>query len=184
MKRWMAAILVILMLCGCSGGEELDPALALRAAMQNSGCSFDAVITADYGNMTYTFNLGCQADKEGNLQFSVKEPESISGIKGSISAGIGKLTFDDIALSFELLADGQMTPVSAPWIMTKALLSGYILSGGSDGEYHRVTIRETYEEDAMTVDIWLDAENKPVQAEILWKERRIVTIRVENFMIL
>ena len=183
MKRLMAVVLLVLLLTGCSGdGEELDRAMALRSKLlASSGCSFDAAITADYGNKTYSFCTACQADAQGNVTFSVTAPESIAGISGKISDDGGKLTFDETALGFELLADGQVTPVSAPWLLVKTLRSGYVTSCGMDGEQVRVSIDDSYEEDALHVDIWLDQQNIPLRAEILFRDRRILSLEIENF---
>lgn len=183
MKRLIAVVLSVLLLTGCSGdGGELDRAMALRSKLlASSGCSFDAVITADYGDKTYSFSVTCQADAQGNVTFKVTEPESIAGISGNISDEGGKLTFDDTALGFELLADGQVTPVSAPWLLVKTLRSGYVTSCGMDGEQVRVSIDDSYEEDALHLDVWLDDRNIPVRSEILFRDRRILSLKIENF---
>lgn len=173
---------MLLVLSGCGLREDqMDDALQLRARLGTENCSFDAKITADYGDSVYTFVLHCCYDSQGELSFSVKEPTQIAGISGHISGAGGKLEFDGVGLSFALLADGQLSPVAAPWVMMKALHSGYMTSAGADGEYTRVTVKDSYEDDAMTVDIWLNQQNVPVQAEILWDNLRILTIAVENF---
>lgn len=163
----------------------MDAGLALRARLLSAqGCSFDAQITADYGDKTYTFAMGCQTDTHGNLSFTVAEPETIRGITGTITGDGGNLTFDDTALSFQLLADGQLTPVSAPWILIKTLRSGYITSVGTEGDSVRLTIRDSYADDALTVDIRLDSNNDPMQADIFWQDRRILAITVKNFTLM
>ncbi len=177
---------LVLMLTGCGKQtEELDKAMNLRARLLNSqGCSFEAEVTADYGDKTYTFLMECQTDAQGNLTFTVREPEVISGITGKITGENASLTFDDAALSFELLADGQLSPVGAPWIFVNTLRGGYVTSCGQDGEYIRLTVDDSYEDDAFTLDIWLENEDTPIQAEILWEGHRILTIAVRNFTIL
>ena len=186
MKRLIAVVLLMLLLTGCSGdGEELDRAMALRSKLQaSSGCSFEAVISADYGDKSYSFSVTCQADEQGNVTFQVTQPESIAGISGRISEEGGKLTFDDTALAFELLADGQVTPVSAPWLLVKTLRSGYVTSCGSDEDGIRASIDDSYEEDALHVDIWLDAQDIPDRAEIIYDDRRYLPMDIENFRIL
>ena len=47
-----------------------------------------------------------------------------------------------------------------------------------------MTINDSYEEDALTLDIWLDSQNNPVRAEILYDGRRILTLNIQNFQIL
>ncbi len=183
MRKILCVVLIMLVLCGCNGEKSMDSVLGLRGKLQNGSSHFDAVITADYGDRVFHFTLSCSCDPEGNLQFNVVSPDTISDISGSITASGGKLEFDDTALAFPLLADGQLSPVSGPWVMMKALLGGYIQSAGADGEYLRATILDSYAEDAMTVDVWLNENLIPVQGEILWDGRRILTIKVENFEI-
>lgn len=161
----------------------LDRAMTLRAAMIAAPVSFDANITADYGEKSYTFSMKCTCDTKGDLKFEVTEPQSIHGITGIISGNGGKLTFDDTALAFELMADDQLSPVSAPWVLMKTLRGGYLTSCTQEGDYLRVAIDDSYEEDALHLDIWLDSDDHPKQAEIFWKGRRLLTVSVENFVI-
>ena len=146
-------------------------------------CSFDVTITADYGDKLHTFAMQCQTTGHGDLQFTVLQPETIAGITGEISSGEGKLTFDDTVLYFPLLADEQVTPVSAPWILVKTLLGGYLSSANQEDDLLHLTIYDSYEEDALQMEIWLDGKDIPVCAEILYGGRRIVTMSVENFSI-
>lgn len=183
MKRIICILLVLMLLAGCSGkNEELDRAMTLRAEMIAKAVTFDAEITADYGDQSYTFSMNCVADTQGNLTFTVTEPETLSGITGTVSATGGKLTFDDMALAFDLMADGQISPVSAPWVLVKTLRSGYLTSCNVEGELLRVAIDDSYEEDSLHLDIWLDGNNEPKSAEIYWQGRRLLTVTVSNFM--
>lgn len=185
MKKIAALLIVLVMLPGCTGKrDELDRAMALRAKLLAcESCSFDAAITADYGDEVHTFALSCIGDNQGTVNFTVSEPETIAGITGSISSGEGKLTFDDTALSFPLLADGQVSPVSGPWVFLKTLMGGYLTACGQEGELLRLTIDDSYEEDALQLEIWLNGEDLPVQAEIIYDGRRILTMEVANFQI-
>lgn len=187
MRRAAALMLILLItLTGCSGmRNQIDRAMALRSKLlSGNGCSFTAQITADYGEKLHTFSMQCQGDTQGNLTFTVTEPESISGITGMVSLEGGKLTFDDVALEFPLLADDQVTPVSAPWILLKTLRGGYLTSANEEGELLRLTIDDSYEDDALQLDIWLNSQNQPVQADILYDGRRILSLTVTDFQIL
>lgn len=162
----------------------MDRGLGLRSEiLQANTVSFDAEITADYGDKVYIFGMNCQADRDGQLCFTVTEPETIAGITGSIAEDGGKLTFDDTALHIELLTDEQLSPVSAPWIFLKTLRTGYITSAGMEEELLRLTIDETYEEDTLHLDIWMNDNNIPVRAEILYDGRNILSLSVKNFEI-
>lgn len=161
--------------------DALAHGMQLRENMLQNSCSFVAQITADYGDKSYTFSVGCTADTEGNLSFVVLSPESIAGITGRITAQNGYLTFDDTVLAFPLLADGEVSPVSAPWLMVRTLRSGYLESAGMDGDNLLLTIFDSYEEDALQLDVWLDDENRPVHTDILWQGRRVLSITVKDF---
>lgn len=184
MKKGIWLTVLVIVLTGCFGtNEELDTAMQLRARLLAGGCGFDTVVTADYGDKTYSFSMQCQTDTDGNLTFTVMEPESIAGITGTVSQDGGKLTFDDVALSFDTLADGLVTPVSAPWVLVNTLRGGYVTACGDDGGTVRVSIDDSYADDALHLDIWLGEDGMPERAEILWKERRILSLEVSNFTI-
>ena len=186
MKRLWALLLCLLVFTGCSAkNAEMDKVLALRSRLLGAaGCSFETAIHADYGKDIHSFTLECKADNKGKMQFSVKEPQSISGISGTIGAEGGKLTFDDQALAFELLADGQLSPISAPWVLMKTLRGGYIDTCGMDGGLLMASMNDSYADDALRVDIWLGPDDMPVGAEIYWQGRRILSMEVKNFQIL
>ena len=185
MKRILLIVLSVLLLSGCTADRALENrALALRSKLLNSNaCSFDAVVTADYGDKLYSFSLNCAVEGAGIMTFTVSQPETISGITGTISLQGGKLTFDDKVLSFSLLADEQLSPVSAPWILYKTLTGGYLTSCVQEGDYLRLSLDDSYEEDALHLDVWLGAGDLPMQAEILYDNRRILTLQIENFRI-
>ena len=181
----MTCFLMFFLLSGCSAGEgNLDRAMGLRADLLACGeCSFDAVITADYGDELYEFSMNCVGRSNGDLAFTVTAPESIAGITGEFAGQKGLLTFDGFALEFPRLTDDQITPVSGPWILLRTLQGGYLTACGTEGDLLRVTVNDSYEEDALTLDVWLDRGNAPIRGEILYDGRRIVTMDIENFTI-
>lgn len=182
MKRIAILFLAILLLCGCTGDSgQMDRAVALRAKIQQKEVTFDAQITADYGDKVYQFSMQCHADTLGNLQFTVIEPETIAGISGTVSKSSGKMTFDDQVLGFDILADGLISPVSGPWVLLETLRSGYLTSCSDEGELLRVTIDDSYEENALHLEIWLGSDDLPQQCEIYWQGRRLLSMNVKKF---
>ncbi|MBR2890293.1 MAG: hypothetical protein IKC09_08480 [Oscillospiraceae bacterium] len=181
MKRIWALVLTVLFLSGCGGeADSMDRALALRQRIQESGCAFTATVHADYAEAVQSFVLRCQADQAGEVAFEVLSPEEISGITGSVHGEKGKLTFDDRVLVFDTLADGQLAPVTAPWVLVHTLRSGYIVSCGSEGSGLILSIDDSYREDSLRLEIRVE-QDVPVSAEILWQGRRILSMRIENF---
>jgi hypothetical protein len=173
---------LVVLLTGCAASDKaLDRAMTMRQQLQSSGCRFDCTVTADYGAVIHSFTMRCAADQQGTLTFEVLSPESISGITGTISQSKGKLTFDDKALAFDLLADGQLSPVSAPWVLIHTLRGGYLASCAEIEGGMLLSIDDSYEEDPLRLDIRMDEDGKPKSAEILWQGRRILSMEVENF---
>ncbi len=183
MKRVLIWVMTVVLLCGCANSDkDLKAALDLRSRLQNAaGCSFDGVITADYGEMVYTFTMRCVMDDSGRMEFEVLEPETISGITGEVSGDKGTITFDETVLAFDTIADGYITPVVSPWVMVNALKSGYITSCGAVENGHRISLNDTYADDALQMDVWVDQEGSPVCCEILYKERKCLSIEVRSF---
>lgn len=186
MKRILFMLTFVVFLCGCQdNSDQISSAIALRQKILNAqGCNFIAEITADYGDDLYQFSIKCQADQQGNMRFTVSQPESISGVTGQITDLGGTLTFDETILAFPVIADGQLTPIIAPWIFLKTLRSGYIVSCAEEGAMTHLQINDSYSEKALHLDIWLDENNIPVCAEILWEGRRILSLTVGAFTLL
>ena len=177
---------ILLFFSGCNRTQpELERGMALRSrVLQAEQISFTADIAADYGDTLQLFSLDCKSDAQGNLNFTVAAPETIAGISGIVTGGEGALTFDDTVLHFNLLTDDQLNPISAPWILIKTLRSGYLTSAGKEEDLVRLTIDDSYEDDALRLDIWLNEEDIPQRAEICHDGRTILTLSVKDFRIL
>ena len=157
MKKLAALMLICLTLTGCAKTRSmLDKAMTLRAdLLACESCTFDAAITADYGDKIHTFQMHCVGDNDGAVEFTVTAPETLAGITGTFSGEEGHLTFDDKAVAFSLLADDLL----------------------------HLMINDSYADDALELEIWLDGESKPIQAEIGYDGRRILTMEIEKFQI-
>ena len=177
---------VLMLLFGCvKNSGEIGGAIAMRQKLLSAnGCAFKATVNADYGDKIFSFTMQCEADKVGDVTFSVVAPDEIAGISGKITEIGGHLTFDDKALAFAPIADGQVTPVTAPWLLVKTLRSGYISSCGKDGDHIYMQIDDSYAQQALHLDIWTDKSFEPIRGEILWMGKRILTILVEDFEIM
>lgn len=181
MKR-IFPLLLCVFLAGCQGRQE--DAMAFRSRLLRSEqVTFQAEITADYGDKLQGFTLGCTSDGEGNVDFQVLAPESIAGISGEIAGGEGKLTYDDVTLGFDLIAEDLCSPVSSPWVILKALRRGDLTAVSADGELTRLTISDTLEEEKIVLDVWLNKENNPVQADICKDGRRYLCVALKDFAV-
>lgn len=186
MKKACVLAVLVVILAGCShSSQELERGLELRSRLQKAAStSFEAEITADYGEKIYTFSMSCEGKNNGDLLFTVTKPETIAGITGRFDHEGGALTFDEHALHLGLLADGQTTPVAASWIVYKSILGGYLTCAGLEDGSVRLTIDDSYADDALTVDVWLDENDLPASAQILYKGRSFLSLSIKNFQIL
>lgn len=186
MKYWVAVLLSVVLLCGCSREQsQISKAMVLRdRLLASEECTFDAQVTADYGDDIYTFDMNCRMDEKGDVYFSVSSPEVIAGIQGVLSAENGAVKFEDKLLAFEALADGQLTPVVAPWVFIHALRGGYISCGNQESQGFYLQIDDTFQAVQLTAEIFLDEAYIPAQCDILWQGRRLLSITIDNFTIL
>ena len=179
------ALLLVLFLAGCSAkNAAMERCLKLRTTLlAASACTFEADITADYGDKLHSFTLRCEADADGAVAFTVEKPQSIAGITGTVDGSDGALTFDETALYIPMLTDGQLTPVAAPWLLLKTLRAGCIVAVGQEGDGLLLSIDDSYDDDALRLDIRLDGNNIPTRAEVTYRERKILSLDVRNFRI-
>ncbi|MDO5400197.1 MAG: hypothetical protein Q4F17_04345 [Eubacteriales bacterium] len=185
MKKLAVLAVCVLMLCGCSHQDRaLETGMALRTRLLRAEkVCFDAQITADYGDRLYDFSMACQADAAGSLSFTVTAPETLAGITGAAGAQGGSLTFDGTALQFDLLAEGQISPVSSPWVLLKTLRSGCLTAASTEDGLIRLSMDDSYRDDALHLDIWLDCQDLPARADILYGQKRIVSLVIKNVVI-
>lgn len=173
----------MLFLTGCQNSNKaMDRTVAVREALLSAqGCTFDAIITADYGETLHVFQMNCQCEADGDMNFTVTYPESISGITGHVRQDSAGITFDGHVLAFEKLADGYISPVSAPWVFLKTLRSGYIRSCSQEDNKISAVIDDSFADDALQLHISFDEHDIPTNAEIIWQNRRILSLEISNY---
>lgn len=181
----MKKLLPLLLLCFLSGcdtrDDAMEEALHIRGKLLSSDCSFRCVITADYGETLETFTLDCESETDGELDFTVVSPESISGIAGSIDGEEGQLIFDDKILAFPLLGQQRISPVSSPWILMRTLRNGCITSVSRTDTGLLLCVDDSYADDALNLEVRMDAQGRPIAGEISIQGRRIVSMVIEGF---
>lgn len=185
MKRLCSVFLLLILLAGCAPADKyMERAASLREKFVTLDSAFTLHIHANGASSISAFSLDCKTQEEGKVVFEVLAPEAISGVTGELSAVGGALTFDEMAVSFPMLAEGRVSPVSLPWLLTNTLRSGYLSTCGKDGEHLRLTIYDSYADNALQMDIWIDEEETPRQVEVIWKNRMILSATIENFRFL
>ena len=180
MKRLLLALTAVLLLTGC--GQKVSEGLRIRQKLRAApGCRFSCTVTAEYEDKAASFSMDCTADADGQVQFTVTAPETIAGITGTVSGEGGTLTFDETVLALPLLADGTLAPVRGPWVMLHSLTGGYLVSEVREGETLHLSVNDSYRDDALGLELWLDGTDAPVRCEIACSGRRVMTMEVANF---
>ena len=181
LRIFSVTCVVVLLLSGCAQFNDVsDHGMILRQKI-SEGCTFTANIVAVFSDASYSFTVNCMVNSVGEMDFAVVHPDSISGITGKVSAAGGSITFDETVLAFPLLADGEISPVCAPWLCVRSMMGGYLRSSGIDGEQVRLTIDDSFSGENLQTDIWLAANETPEYGEILWNGRKVLSVHFENF---
>ena len=172
------------LLCACTGNPaEQDPAqraLDFRQALLESGCSFQAEITADFEDYVCSFTLSCEEASDGGMRMQILGPETLAGITAQVEGEQAKLVFDDTEAAFGTLSGLGISPMAAPARLAQAWRSGYIqFSGTEDGSLH-VTYLCGYGDDEIRVDTWF-SDGAPVRAELSCDGHTTVQIDVTDF---
>lgn len=183
MKLLAGILIICCVFTGCSPKEQdLDAVMELRQKILHANsCRFDATISAFYDESVYIYDLTCESDQDGNLQFTVISPESIAGITGTLSANEAALTFDDTILTFPQMADGRVSPVTGVWIFLNTLRSGYLSACGRNADGLILSIDDSYESDPLHLEIQTDHQAIPIGAEIYYNQQRVLLIQIRNF---
>ena len=186
MNKKSLLLLCVLFLSGCTAPQkELDTAMDLRSKLlKASSVTFETNILADYGDITHSFSMSCSVSPSGSLSFSITQPDSINGISGTLCGDGGEFIFDQTALCFPLLAEEQLSPVSAPWVVMNSLRSGYLAAAGTENGCLHITIDDSFQNKSLRTDIWFDTQLLPEYADILYDGKRILSLHVTNFTIL
>ena len=185
MKKYAVWLLLLPLLMGCSGtSKDLDAGINLRSKiLQAAQCILTLDITAEYNGRICGFTMDCTADRNGDLAFTVVEPDTISGISGKLTGEEGQICFDNMTLQFPLAAENLPSPICAPWILINSLRCGFLSSSCVEEGKTRLSIDSRFSGDSLKLDVWLDEANLPAHADILSDGCRILSMDVTKFQI-
>lgn len=182
-KKGLCCVMIGAVLTGCQspGAETAQKALDFRTGLlEAGGCGFTAAIEADFGDRVYNFTVACDYDAGGGAEITVLEPEEIAGIQARVSGDGVTVTFDTAELDFGQLANGNVSPVAASWLLGQCWTGAYVDRSGPDGDLARITYLDGYRDKELTVDTWLDG-GTPVHAEIAYDGVRRLTLDLTDF---
>ena len=179
MKRRLLILLMILPLlfCGCGNGEELAFE-ELRQELQNADIlSFTADVRAEYEDSTAEFKLAFSMQGD-EYTVEILEPELVAGIKARVKSGDTHLEYDGAILDIGKLTDRGLCPMSALPYLTDAMKNAYTDMAWTESGLLTVHLVPS---DDMSVTVWIDENNEPVNAEITYKEKTVVFIEIDDW---
>lgn len=180
MKRIALIVLTIslLLLSGCSGGEEkafLDFAQTVAKA---ETVSFKGHVTAEYSKISAEFDLAF-LENDGEAVIEVLKPDIVSGIKARVKDGETSLEYEGAMLDLGNIGGSWLSPMSSLPIMLRAIKDAHLdLAWDEDG----MLVVRLIPEDDMTVNVWLDTESMtPKNAEITYNEKTAIFIDISDW---
>ena len=169
-KTVFCVLMMSLLLTGCGpkgekrvSAEEL--ALQMRTMyLASDGCTGTAVVTADYGERVYGFELDFSWLREGDTVLTVTAPEELEGLRAVVEKGKGRLEFQELSLGTGDLTREGLTPLEyLPTVMTN-IDSGFMAECSLETQEDRETLRilfrdpEQGPQEGLECEIWCDRE--------------------------
>lgn len=174
-------MLLLLLLCACGAGEtSAQRAVSFRTELKEAeGCSFQAAITADYGEYIREFTLFCSCTPE-ECGITVVEPETASGITAVVSGQQAQVSFEDTVLAVEQFSTRKLSPLSAPYLLMKAWTEGYVSTGTVQDTRETGEYLLGYGSEELTITtVWNNAV--PDYAEISDGASTLLTCQISDF---
>ena len=100
--------MLILTACRAPDGA-MQQALRLRTELlQAGGCRYAADVSVHYDDVRFDFSLDCVCRSDGAAQMTVRAPQTLAGIAAELEADSARVEFEDTAVAFGLMADGNL----------------------------------------------------------------------------
>lgn len=160
----------------------MQQALQLRTELlQAGGCRYAADVSVNYDDVRFDFSLDCVCGADGAARMTIRAPQTLAGIAAELSASSARVEFEDTAVAFGLMADGNLAPMQLPQLLVRALCADYIEAAGREGDAVRVTYLHGYDEKELTVDVWLSGALMPDYAEVSYQGQMLAAMTITDF---
>lgn len=190
MRRWMCVPMIALCLltAGCGGASSTEAAEAAREPFRTSnGCTMEAEVTCSNNDKEIRFTLKCTEDAEETATVEVLAPETVAGVKATVSGDALTLTYDDACLNAGTLSDEELSPAVCLPRLLSALRSGWLLEQNReklDGTpCLRLSLDQTGKDGNKIVStVWLrEDDNTPLLGEIAVENEIILRAEFTSF---
>lgn len=175
-------MMLLLLLCACGAAKEsAQTPVSFRTALTSAGqCNFTLELTADYGDYIREFTLQCSGDVDGDTSLTVMAPEIAQGVTATVSGEDAAVSYSDTVLAVENFESRAISPMAAPYLLTKAWSEGYIESCGVDGDWEQVHYLLGYGGKQLEI-VTCFAGQEPQWAEISDGENILISCEISEF---
>lgn len=180
--KYAVPMMLLLLLCACGAAKDTAQVpVSFRTELCGAGgCQYVLALTADYGEYVREFSLVCRSDVAGATGFTVLSPQAAEGITGTVSGTGADVSYGDTVLAVEAFESRRISPMAAPYLLTKAWSDGYITAWGRDGGWEQVDYALGYGNQQLTITTWFDGQ-MPVRAEISDGQAALITCEISEF---
>lgn len=173
-------LLLLLSACGAAKESAQTP-VRFRTGLNEMGrCNFTLALTADYGDFTRDFTLECHGDVAGEASLTVMSPEIAQGITATVGGEEANVSYSDTILAVESFETRPISPMAAPYLLTRAWSEGYIESCGRDGDLEQVHYLLGYGGQQLEI-ITCFLGQEPQRAEISDGENILISCEISDF---
>ena len=178
MRRTCALLALLLLLSGCGAARRGEAFAHWRTGLASAEeICFDAEITARWEDAEAVFSVQVE-HRGGETAATVTAPEEIEGVTFRRSAKGGALEFDGLILDLDAGHTRPVAPCEGPALLLSALMEGWPLSFGREGEFGTVSLEAPGGE---TVTVWSTQDETPVCAEIARGGVKELTLDIEHW---
>lgn len=178
--RLAVPMIGLLLLCACGEASAEGPVEFRRALTEAGQCNFTLALRADYGSYTREFTLKCSGEADGPACLTVLAPEIAAGITGTVSGEEAQVSYGDTILAVEEFSSRKISPMAAPYLLTRAWSQGYIASWGQDGETEQVRYLLGYGQKQLEITTWFWGQ-EPRRGEISDGKKLLISCEISNF---
>ena len=127
------------------------------------------------------FNLACHSVVSGETRLTVLGPQTAEGVTATVSGEGANVSFGDTVLAVEEFETRRISPVAAPYLLSRAWSEGYISQCGKDGELETAEYTLGYGAEQLTITTWFQG-GVPLRAEISDGKSALITCEISDFV--
>lgn len=167
--KLLALMITLALPVGCSSVAGLESDFTdYRTTLESAGeVCFTANILASYSENVLEYELFCTVSGECS-EVIVNSPELLAGVSARLEQNSTTLEYDGLVLEDIPVDESELTPLSAPLVMTRALLYGHIEAIFTDSfNGQDAVVVSVMDELENCHTIWLNSDTmSPVYAEL------------------